>query len=141
MQIPKLSKHILLRIIFRTTKYQQECVQQNISRKCNFRQIGVQKTSLCRKKNITLWTQGVNWTYITHSEDVLGIVWTSYVSSVYTLCPRGNITVFSINRAPRGVNLTNSGRDVKLGLKVAIGFLVLGTVCWDGQFHLRRSKN
>ena len=31
-------------------------------------------------------------------------------------------------RAPRGVNLTNSGRDVKLCLKVAIGLLVLGTI-------------
>ena len=45
-----------------------------------------------------------------------------------------------IVRAPRGVNLTISGRDVKLGLKVAIGLLVLGTICWDGQFYLRRSK-
>ena len=43
-------------------------------------------------------------------------------------------------RAPRGVNLTNSGREVKLGLKVAIGLLVLGTICWDSQFYLRRSK-
>ena len=43
-------------------------------------------------------------------------------------------------RAPRGVNLTNSGRDVKLGLKVAIGLLVLGTICWVDQFYLRRLK-
>ena len=45
-----------------------------------------------------------------------------------------------IVRAPKGVNLTNSGWDVKLGLKVAIDPLVLGTICWDGQFYLRRSK-
>ena len=45
-----------------------------------------------------------------------------------------------IVRAPRGVNLTISGRDVKLGLKVAIGLLVLGSICWDGQFYLRRWK-
>ena len=43
-------------------------------------------------------------------------------------------------RAPRGVYPTNSGRDVILGLKVAIGHLVLGTICWDGQFYLKRSK-
>ena len=43
-------------------------------------------------------------------------------------------------RAPRRVNLTNSDRDVKLGLKVAIGLLVLGTICRDSQLYLRRSK-
>ena len=42
--------------------------------------------------------------------------------------------------APRGVNLTNSGRDVKLDLKVAIGLLVLETICWVDQFYLRRLK-
>ena len=50
------------------------------------------------------------------------------------------LLVTIIVRAPRGVNLTNSGTDVKLGLKVAIGLIVLGTICWDCQFNLRRSK-
>ena len=51
---------------------------------------------------------------------------------------RGKIT--KEEGVPKGVNLTNSGRDVKLGLKVVIDPLVLGTICWDGQFYLRRSK-
>ena len=47
---------------------------------------------------------------------------------------------FLVVRAPKGVNLTNSDRGAKLGLNVVIGLLVLGTICWDGQFYLRRSK-
>ena len=38
------------------------------------------------------------------------------------------------------VKLTNSGKDVKLGLKVVLGLLFLGTICWDGQFYLRKQK-
>ena len=49
-------------------------------------------------------------------------------------------TITKEEGVPKGVNLTNSGRDVKLGLKVVIDPLVLGTICWDGQFYLRRSK-
>ena len=30
--------------------------------------------------------------------------------------------------------------DFKMVLKVAIGVIVYGTICWDGQFYLRRSK-
>ena len=35
----------------------------------------------------TPWTQDVNWTYVRHSEDVLHVFWTSYVRSIYVLCP------------------------------------------------------
>ena len=34
-------------------------------------------------------TQGVNWTYIRRSEDVLDVFWTSYVRSFYVLCLQG----------------------------------------------------
>ena len=27
-----------------------------------------------------------------------------------------------------------------MGLKVAVGLIILGTICYDGQFYLRRSK-
>ena len=47
---------------------------------------------------------------------------------------------FHLVRGPREVNLTSSGQDVKLGLKIAIGLLVLETICWVDQFYLRRSK-
>ena len=38
----------------------------------------------------TLWAQEVNWTYIRRSEDVLDVFLTSYVHSIYVLCPGGN---------------------------------------------------
>ena len=31
----------------------------------------------------------VNWTYISRSEDVLDVFWTSYVRSIYVLCLLG----------------------------------------------------
>ena len=37
----------------------------------------------------TPWTQGVNWTYIRRSEDAQDVFWTSYVRSIYALCPGG----------------------------------------------------
>ena len=38
----------------------------------------------------TPWTQDVNWTQIRHLEDILDVFWTSYVRSVYALCPGGS---------------------------------------------------
>ena len=35
------------------------------------------------------WTQDVDWTYIRRSKDVLDVSWTSYVRSIYALCPAG----------------------------------------------------
>ena len=35
------------------------------------------------------WAQDVNWTYIRRSEDAMDIFWTSYVRSIYVLCPGG----------------------------------------------------
>ena len=35
----------------------------------------------------TPWTQDLNWTYISRSENVLDVFWTSYVSSIYVLYP------------------------------------------------------
>ena len=32
-----------------------------------------------------LWAQDVNWTYRKRSEDVLDILWTSYVPTIYIL--------------------------------------------------------
>ena len=37
----------------------------------------------------TSWTQDVNWTYIRRSQDVHDVFWTSYVHSIYALCPVG----------------------------------------------------
>ena len=39
---------------------------------------------------VTLWTDDANWTYIKRSEHVLGAIWTSYVLSIYVLCPGDN---------------------------------------------------
>ena len=36
------------------------------------------------------WTQDVNWTNTRHSEDVLNLLWTSYVRSIYVRCPVGS---------------------------------------------------
>ena len=36
---------------------------------------------------VTPWTQDVNRTYIRRSEDVQDVFWTSYVRSIYVLCP------------------------------------------------------
>ena len=33
--------------------------------------------------------QDINWTYIRRSEIVLDVFWTSYVRSIYILCPGG----------------------------------------------------
>ena len=38
-------------------------------------------------KVTTPWEQDVSWTYIRRSEDFLDVFWTSYVRSVYLLCP------------------------------------------------------
>ena len=38
---------------------------------------------------LTSWTQDVKWTYKRRLEDVLEVFWTSYVRSVYVLCPVG----------------------------------------------------
>ena len=40
------------------------------------------------------WTQGVNWTYMRRSEDAQGVFWTSYVRSIYVLCPVGYLFQF-----------------------------------------------
>ena len=37
----------------------------------------------------TPWTQDVNWTYTRRSEDALDVFLTSYVRSIYILCPGG----------------------------------------------------
>ena len=37
----------------------------------------------------TPWTQEVNWRSIRRSEDALNVFWTSYVRSIYFLCPGG----------------------------------------------------
>ena len=40
-----------------------------------------------------LWAQGVNWTYIRRSENILGVFWTSvlsYLHSIHIFCPGGN---------------------------------------------------
>ena len=34
-------------------------------------------------------TKDVNWTYIRFSEEAQGVFWTSYVRSIYNLCPGG----------------------------------------------------
>ena len=33
------------------------------------------------------WTQDINWTYIRRLQDILDLFWTSYVRSIYDLCP------------------------------------------------------
>ena len=47
--------------------------------------------------NVTLictpWTQDVNWTYIRRLEDIQDVFWTSYVRSIYVLCPGGKAVV------------------------------------------------
>ena len=43
----------------------------------------------------TPWTQYVNWTYIRRSEDVLDVFWTSYIRSIYVLCPEGHFQKYS----------------------------------------------
>ena len=42
---------------------------------------------------LTPWAQDVNWTYVRLSEDVLDIFWTSYIHSIYVLCPGGMIVI------------------------------------------------
>ena len=43
------------------------------------------------------WTQNVNYTYISRSEDAIGVFWTSCVRSIYVLCPGGLYTFLSVN--------------------------------------------
>ena len=40
-------------------------------------------------RTMTPQAQGVNWTYIWRSEDVLDVFWTFYVRSIYVLCLLG----------------------------------------------------
>ena len=37
----------------------------------------------------SVWRQHINWTYTRRPENVLDGLWTSYVRSVYVLCPGG----------------------------------------------------
>ena len=53
----------------------------------------------------TPWTQGVNWTYIRPSEDVQDVFWSSYIRSIYVLCPGGMVlemTLLSLCLEPSG---------------------------------------
>ena len=43
---------------------------------------------ICGCVRIT-WTQDVNWAYIKRSEDLKDVFWTSWVCSIYVLCPEG----------------------------------------------------
>ena len=57
-----------------------------------FQLISPQPTLIYFTDSVTLfqttpWTQDVNWTYIRRSEDVQDVFWTSYVRSIYVLCP------------------------------------------------------
>ena len=45
--------------------------------------------SLTHILHYTQYTQGINWTYLGGSEDVLDVFWTSYVRSFYVLCLQG----------------------------------------------------
>ena len=42
----------------------------------------------------TPWTQDANWTYIRGSEHIQDVLWTSYVRSIYVLCPGGTPKFF-----------------------------------------------
>ena len=68
-----------------STKSGQEKLIHN-SQKNNFK-LGVQSKYYIKIKIISPWTQDVNWTYIRRSEDVKDVFWTSYIRSVYVLCP------------------------------------------------------
>ena len=42
------------------------------------------------------WTKGVNKTFISRSEDVLGVFWKPYVHSVNVLYPGGSLLIVEI---------------------------------------------
>ena len=64
-------------------KLKQKCIDRNV-KKC---------MGSCR---INSWTMNVNWTYIRHSEDVQDVFRTSYVRSIYFLCPGGKFNLLKL---------------------------------------------
>ena len=58
---------------------------------------------LLKRARCPPWTKDVNWTYIRHSEDVQGVFWTSYVHSIYVLCPGDQDTWRFSERHPNNI--------------------------------------
>ena len=54
------------------------------------------------------WTQGINWTYIRRSEDVLDVFWTCYVRSIYVMCLRGNRFGQHYQKPPKSWKIENA---------------------------------
>ena len=42
----------------------------------------------------TPWTQDLNWTYMRYLEYVQDVSWTSYIRSIYFMCPGGTFNFF-----------------------------------------------
>ena len=73
---------------------------------------------------LTPWTQEVNLTYITGSENVQDVFWTPYIRSIYVLCLRG-IIVHLITR----LLLDWIYRPLKISIWLNVNYILLETFC------------
>ena len=73
---------------------------------------------------LTPWTQEVNLTYITGSENVQDVFWTPYIRSIYVLCLRG-IIVHLITR----LLLDWIYRPLKISVWLNVNCILLETFC------------
>ena len=64
-------------------------------------------TETCTIKWLTPWTQDLNWTYIRRLEDTQGVLWTSYVRSIYVLYPGGRLNQTELQTDLTKWDLTN----------------------------------